>query len=109
MFPQKMEVVAFCLDFYVVLMFGCISLAFCLLGYFASCLRPAAPQRAPYTSPQLVSHGTQTLAYSPEATTSVATSGHPVTATLASQNPESEAGLTGPRPGPLDTSVSSIV
>ena len=62
-----------------------------------------------YTSPQLVSHGTQTLADSPEATTSVAASGHPVTATLASQNPESEAGLTGPRPGPLDTSVSSIV
>ena len=105
-----MEVVAFCLDLYVLLAFGCISLAFCLVGYVVSCLRPA-PQRAPYTGPQLVSHGTQTLADPPEATTSVAASGHPVTATLASQNPESEseAGLTGPRPGPLDSSVSSII
>ena len=105
-----MEVVAFCLDFYVLLVFGCISLAFCLVGYVVTCLRPA-PQRA-HTGPQLVSHGTQTvLADPPEATTSVAASGHPVTATLASQNPESEseAGLTGPRPGPLDSSVSSII
>ena len=48
-YPQSK--ILFCLDFYVLLIFGCISLAFCLLGYLASCLCPAAPQRAPYTSP----------------------------------------------------------
>ena len=98
-----MEAVAFCLDFYVLW-------HFVWWDYVVSFLRPA-PQQASYTGPQLVSHGTQTLADPPEATTSVAASGHPVTATLASQNPESEseAGLTGLRPGPFDSSVSSII
>ena len=61
------------------------------MGYVVLCLR-SAPQRAPYTGSQLVSHGTETLVNPPEATTSVAASSYPVTAsTLASQNPESES------------------